>query len=132
MANILTASAAQLGPPITQGNVTAESAFPSVAGGSLRFTTGAPAVADGRVFRLRCAARVTGGTTTNYTLKVYWWNSVNTDLTTFTSDIAILSSGAIAVNSATGVILLQSDLVWDATSQKLDGAFSIFVNSRAA
>ena len=129
MANILTGPSAQLNvPALIQGNVVSESAFPSVAGGSLRFTTAAPGVAEGRIIRLRASARVTGGTTTNYTLKIYWWNSVNTDLTTFTSDVNILTSGALAFNTVTGMLFLQADLAWDSISTKLNGSLNV-VNS---
>src|SRR5437773_9401785 len=127
MSNIATVAA--IGN-IGQGNVTAETAFPTVTGGTVRAIVGPPPSApgtslEGRLLRLRCAAKVTTGASLTYTLKLYWSNSVNADLTTFAGDIGICTSGAITIATVTRMILLQSDIIWDSTSQRLNGCFSI-------
>lgn len=67
-----------------------------------------------RRLRVRAGGRVTGGTTTNVTFKVYYG-----DLTT-----SIASSGAIAVNSASGNWVIEASVEVDSTSSKLQGQFS--------
>ena len=114
---------------LSQGNVTSESAFASAAGGSVRAVLAPPApvftaVFEGHALRVRAVAKVTGGTTANYTLKVYGNYGGNTNLTTFTSDINIMTSGAVAVNSATRLFGLDGLVYWDATSQRLIGEYS--------
>src|SRR2546422_8754640 len=93
---------------LSQGNVTSESAFASAAGGSVRAVLPPPApgftaVFEGHALRVRAVAKVTGGTTANYTLKVYGNYGGKTNLTTFTSDIYILTRGAGAGESAARV-----------------------------
>lgn len=125
MPNTNTIAAFQL---LNQGNVTSESAFASASGGSVRALLTIPSPIytpqfDGRNVRLRVIAKVTGGTTTNYTMKVYGNYGGNTNLTTFTNDINIMTSGALAVNSATRIIVLDGIVYWDSTSQRLIGEY---------
>jgi hypothetical protein len=112
---------------ISQANPTSETAFASTAGGAVRFILTPPNVAstqlEGRLLRLRAAAKITGGTTTNYTPKLYWDSSNNTNLTTFTNDIGLAAPSAFAVNTVTRMWFLQADFVWDSTSQRLVGTF---------
>lgn len=84
---------------------------------------------DGRAFRIRGCFVVTGGTTTNITIKVYLNQGGNTNLTTFTNDVALSSSGAIAVNSVTRPIMLDHILLWDSVSATLNGSFNIQVSN---
>jgi hypothetical protein len=124
MANINTLAVTQ---NISQTNPTAETAFASTAGGAVRFILTPPGALgtqlEGRILRLKAAIKVTGGTTTNYTPKLYWDASVNTNLTTFTSDIGMAAPTAFAVNTVTRMYYLQADLVWDSISQRMAGAF---------
>jgi hypothetical protein len=132
MASILSTNVFQNASTNTQN--TTETAVPSVTGGTVRNTLGPPAgVAgsqlEGRIIRVNAAAKVTGGTTTNFSLGLYWYNSVNTDLTTFTGDIKIATTAASAVNTTTKMFFITADVVWDATSQRIIGVFEYCVDS---
>ena len=123
--NYNTVSSYQL---LSQGNVTSESAFPLASGGSTRAVLVLPSIVssgsiDGRHFRIRVAFKITGGTTTNFTPAVYWNSGSNTNLTTFTSDVKLMSLAAFAVNSTTRMCELDGDLLWDATSNRLLGSY---------
>lgn len=72
----------------------------------------------GKAFRVRAVGHVTGGTTTNFTAKLYYGTSA-----TLASDTAIATSGAVAVDSASHNFELVADLVWDATSKAMQGTF---------
>lgn len=134
MSSILSANAFQ-NSALT--NPTSESAFPTVTGGSTRVIVGPPpglagTQIEGRIIQVRLAVKVTGGTTTNFTLALYWYNSVNTDLTTFTGDIKIAATTAIAINSISGMYVMSADLAWDTISQRLMGAFEYFTTNTGA
>lgn len=131
MANITTVAAApfsQLVNPITAVNF-----FPSVVGGAVRLVlsagqVGASGVAtaytpieDGKVFIVRCCIRIKGNTTTNFTPSLYFWNGVNTDLTTATGDIALLTTSAYAVNSTTQYWNVEAHIVWNAALGQFGG-----------
>ncbi len=124
MSNINTLASLQ---NLSQGNVTAETAFASTAGGSSRFILTPPgalvAQLEGRLLLARAALKITGCTTTNYTPKLYWDSSADTNLTTFTGDIGMAAPTAFAVNSVTRMWFLQAVLAWDSVSQRLVGAF---------
>lgn len=79
-----------------------------------------------RRFMVRAGGRVTGGTTTNLTVKLYWGTS-----STIGSNTNIATTGAIACNSASGNWELACDLMWDSTSSKLQGKFAGWVNATA-
>lgn len=111
-------------------NPVSESAFPAVSGGALRaFVNVRPDLAlgllDGHPFQVRAVARVTGGTTTNFTLAVYANMGGNTNLTTFTNDIKIMTTGAVAINSTSRTVILEGQGVWDSVAQRFDGNFDI-------
>lgn len=116
---------------LSQTNPTSETAFGSPAGTpTVRSLASIKADAllgsfDGRAFRIRGVWVVTGGTTTNITLKVYLNAGGNTNATTFTNDVALSSSGAIAVNSVTRPIMMDHIVLWDGVSQTLNGSFNI-------
>jgi len=71
---------------------------------------------DGIPFEIRIAGRVTGGTTTNFTLNLDYGTSA-----TYTSNTTMATSGAVAVNSASSNFLLTAKLIWDSTSLILQG-----------
>src|SRR5579859_2274066 len=78
-----------------------------------------PSKFDGRPFRLRANFKVTGGTTTNFTGQIRFNSAANTNLTTFTGDNAIVSTGAIAVNSISASAFLEAICLWDSVSKQL-------------
>lgn len=143
---------------LTQGNITTESAFPTLnplgaQSPSLRAVIALPAsyttaaqpneaslpgytagvtilnTFESKLLRIRAAAKVTGGTTTNFTLKVYANLGGNTNLTTFTNDTNLMTSGAVAVNSTTKTFVLDALVVWDNVGARIDGSFQIQAGS---
>src|SRR6266404_3927068 len=132
MSSILSINAAQ---NFSATNPTSETAMAST--GSTRLILGPPTglilnQLEGRIINVRLLAKITGGTTTNFTMTLYWSNSVNTDLTTFTGDIKIATTTALAVNTITSMFALSADLAWDTTSQRLMGAFEYFTTNTGA
>ena len=79
-----------------------------------------------RPFRIRAAGRVTGGTTTNFTAKIYYGNNA-----TVSSNTQIATTSTNAVNSASGTWLLECECTMDSTSLKICGVFFGFVNATA-
>lgn len=67
-------------------------------------------------FQIRAWGRVTGGTTTNYTPQLQYGTSI-----TSTSNTDIESGAAVAVNSVSGTWQIIAEVIWDATSDILDG-----------
>lgn len=110
-----------------QGNVTAESAFPAVAGGTVRALCAMDAdiaggIFDGLPFRVRATFKAVPGASGNFTGKVYWNNGANTNLTTFTNDAVFLTSGTIALGTqAASILTMSATLVWDSVAQRLAG-----------
>jgi hypothetical protein len=84
-------------------------------------TVGAPALKNRR-FKVRLGGRVTGGTTTNFTVKLYLGAAINS---------LIFTSGAIAVNSVSGNFHLEAELDCDSTSKILQGLARGQVNASA-
>ena len=109
------------------GNVTSISAFPTVAGGSVRQLVGVPAdvaggIYDGLPFRVRAVWKAVPGTSGNFTASVYWDSAANTDLTTLTGDKIFLTSGAVALGTqGASTFVLSATLVWDSTADRLAG-----------
>lgn len=133
MANYLTVAAApysQLANPITAVNF-----FPSVVGGTARLVLSAgqvdtvtagvarayTPVEDGKVFVVKCCIKIVGGTTTNFTPSLYFWNGVNVDLTTATGDIALLTTTAYAVNTTTQYWNVEAHMVWNGALGQFGG-----------
>ena len=67
-------------------------------------------------FKVRAWGRVTGGTTTNYTVTLYYGTSL-----TAASNTVIEASTARAVNSENENWVIEVDLTWDEVSQKING-----------
>lgn len=84
------------------------------------------AAANGKkcsIFKIIAAGRVTGGTTTNFTPKLYFGTS-----TTVASDTAFASGAAVAVNSVSGIWAIEGMFVLDYVSGKIDGYFTNMVS----
>lgn len=79
-----------------------------------------------RRFTVRVGGRVTGGTTTNFTAKLYWGTSA-----TIASNTSIATTSTNAVNSASGNWEIVAECQWDSTSQKIGGTFAGYVNATA-
>jgi len=78
------------------------------------------------MFKVRAWGRVTGGTTTNFTVQIHYHASATS--ATITASREIEGSGAQAVNSESGNWWIESLLTWDTTSNKLNGVGSSMVN----
>lgn len=104
-------------------NPTAKSAFPTITGGSTRAVLSDRNYGSmhGRLFRVRAAFKVTGGTTTNFTPSIMLNSGANTNLTTFTSDTDLTALSARAFNSVTRMWSITLELIWDGTTQALYG-----------
>lgn len=76
-----------------------------------------------RIFRVRAFGTVTGGTTTNFTVKLDYGVSA-----TIGSNTTIADSGAIAVNSESGNWKIEAELYLDSVSGKLQGRFNGWIN----
>jgi hypothetical protein len=84
---------------------------------------------DGREIILRAGILITGGTTTNYTPSIRLNSGSNTNLTTFTSDTAIITPTAFAVNSVTRLCTLLARLSWDVTTGRLNGQYAFNIDT---
>ena len=84
---------------------------PDISGGEL----------DGRPFKLRVGVSwvATGGS--NLTVNAYWNCGANTNLLTFTSDVLVIGSGALAVASANGSMFMEAALLWGSGEKQLVG-----------
>jgi len=111
-------------PSAGLGNATSETQFNGSNAALLTCIVPGTSKLKNRPFTVRVAGRVTGGTTTNFTLKVYWGTS-----STIGSNTQLATSGAIAVNSASANFDVTLVLMWDATSQKIQGRFSGQMNN---
>lgn len=96
---------------------TTETQFPDTTSAATRLQVfiGAEKV-DGIPFLIRVAGRVTGGTTTNFTLNLDYGTSA-----TYSSNTTMATSGAVAVNSASSNFFLEVWQMWDSTSLILQG-----------
>lgn len=77
-----------------------------------------------RCFRVRACGRVTGGTTTNFTVGLYF--ATSTYITagthgTLANDTLLKASTARAVDSASHQWFVEADLMLDETSEKIQG-----------
>jgi len=76
---------------------------------------------DGHPFKLRVVAQGVASGAGNFTVNVYLNAGGNTNLTTFTNDVLVIGSGAQALASKSGVVLMEAILMWDSTLQQLAG-----------
>lgn len=75
---------------------------------------------DGKLVRVTLVVQVTGGTTTNFTLRLRYGSS-STSLTVFTSDLVLVATTATAVNSVTRIFFITAIVSWDSVSTRLIG-----------
>lgn len=71
---------------------------------------------DGKAFKVRAHGRISSGTTTNYTVALYWGTS-----TAVAGNTKIATSAGTACNNTNSNWELNAWLVWDSTSSKLNG-----------
>jgi hypothetical protein len=119
---------------VASGNVIAETAFGQAPGNTVRTVLSLPSnianqYLDGRELLLRAGILITGGTTTNYTPSIRLNSGSNTNLTTFTSDTAIATPTAFAVNSVTRLCIIQARLSWDVTTARLNGQYAFNIDT---
>lgn len=141
----------QLITNVTQGNVIAESAFPAVTGGTTRGVVKVPratgwgtvsgsvveaqlpqSVVDGHPFKVKASFKATGGGVLTFDGKLYWNCGSNTNLTTFSSDVKIADSGALAMAASTNSIYLEAICLWDSGSGRLMAVQGLCMNNIAA
>jgi hypothetical protein len=76
-------------------------------------------VLDGHPFLVKGQAKAIGTGAGNFTFNIYWNVGTNTNLTTFTSDVLLIGSGAIAVASKPAVACLEAMVIWDSSLQQV-------------
>ena len=74
---------------------------------------------DGHPFKVRAVSKFSASGAGNFTLNIYVNLGVNTNLTTFTNDILLIGSGALAMASSTGVVFLEATCLWDSATGRL-------------
>ena len=121
MANANTIQRSNKTPSAALGNATSETQFTDSDGNVL--TAYLPATrklveGSAGILRVKVGGRVTGGTTTDWTPKLYWGNS-----STIASNSAIATATAFSVVSTSTNWHLEATLIWDATSAKVNGWF---------
>lgn len=79
---------------------------------------------DGFPFKLRIAGKVTTGASCNVTVAVQQGNS-----TTVTSGNTVMTTGAVAVNTASATFCLEGTFTWDNVAQKIMGFFTGQINN---
>jgi hypothetical protein len=85
-------------------------------------TAGPTAPFDGKPFKIRAVAQATATGASSFTVNIYWSSGKNTtDLTTLTSDVLVIGSGAQVLASKNGSVYLEAVLMWDSKSQQLAG-----------
>lgn len=74
---------------------------------------------DGHPFWVKGIAKAIGTGAGNFTFNIYWNVGANTNLTTFTNDVLLIGSGAIAVASKPAVAFLEAMVMWDSSLQQV-------------
>jgi hypothetical protein len=83
-------------------------------------------------FRIRIKGNAVTGTTTNLTLKLYQVPSAIISAgtaATLSNDNVIATSTARAVNSTTGIFLMETKMNWNSTTRILQGTFTATINN---
>jgi hypothetical protein len=76
---------------------------------------------DGHPFKLRVVSKAVASGACNFTVNVYLNLANNTGLTTLTSDVLVIGSGAQALASVSGALYMEAKLLWDSTAGRLAG-----------
>lgn len=110
----------------------AETSFPTITGGAVRTYTSLfrnnpvpKGIAEGKLFTLKFAYAYVRGTTTNVSTSIRFYSGGNTNLTTFTSDTAILAAITDASTTGNGKVFGHIDFTWDSISTRLEGMYSM-------
>lgn len=74
---------------------------------------------DGHPFKIRGIAKAIGTGAGNFTFNVYFNIGTNTNLTTFTNDVLVVGSGAVAVASKPAVAVVEGLVMWDSSLQQV-------------
>lgn len=103
-----------------------ETAIAAVAGGTVRAVLGvrndvSGGLFDGRPFKVRVVSSCVATGAGNFTVNLYWNVGTNTNLTTFTSDVLVIGSGAIAAASKPCTSFMEATVIWDSALQQLAG-----------
>jgi hypothetical protein len=107
---------------VLQSENSAYAAFASLYHGAAASGTTGTSLLDGKTLYVRASGKITGGTTTNFTPKLWFSANAKTQITT-TGATSIAAGTARAFNSTSGVFMIEATLVWDVTSQRLSGYF---------
>lgn len=113
---------------------TAETAFGPSAASTVRATLNvrqdlASGFFDGHPFKVRAVAQAIGTGAGNWTFNIYWNKGVNTNLTTFTSDVLLIGTGAIAVASKPATAFLEAYVMWDSQLQQVAAVKLLNINN---
>jgi|SRR5579871_1166148 len=94
-----------------------------VGAGTLGSFTIPSTLVDGHHFIVRTEGLITGNTTTNHTMRLYWNSGNNpTSTSVFTGDKILFNSGNIAVSQNTINFYVFADLIWDSVSSNMNGS----------
>lgn len=121
MSNASTVSQSGQVPSAALGNATSETQFVDSAGNVLTCylpLTLKLAQQDGKFasFKVKAGGRVTTGTTSNWTPKLYWGNS-----STIASNSGIAAPSAVSLASVSQTWHIEATCFWDTTSQRVNG-----------
>lgn len=116
------------------GNVIAETAFGLIPGNTVRTTLAMPSgianqYLDGREIVLRAGILVTTGGSLTYGPSIRLNSGGNTNLTTFTSDTAIITPTPFTIATATRLFTLIARLSWDAATARLNGQYAFNIDT---
>ena len=135
MSSINTFAGVYTVPGPISATATAVAAYNAIGGASSGFTQqtvqtgttrqliGLPANGQnaGTPFLLRAIGKTVSAVASNFTMAIYWNSGSNTNLTTFTNDVSIVTSSTQAVASVGGYIVLNARLMWDDVNKQLMG-----------
>ena len=74
---------------------------------------------DGHPFKVRAVSKYVASGAGNFTQNIYLNLANNTGLTTLTSDILLIGSGAHAMASKSGVVWIEAFCLWDSVEGRL-------------
>src|ERR1017187_656891 len=92
--------------------------------GTTRLVLGVPpnsAFMPGTPFEVRAIGMGVTAAADNMTVAIWWQSGANTDLSTTTGDVVVVSSGTQALASKGGYVAVQQRLMWDDTNKQLMG-----------
>jgi hypothetical protein len=111
-------------PSADLGNATSETIFKKTGTTVSKCNLPANSELSNTMFKVRAAGKVTGGTTTNFTLTLYFGFS-----STIGSNTAIEASTARAVNSVSANWFIEACCMWDDASNKIAGYGRSMINN---